>query len=387
MSPITLLNKNLAKEKEDVIIEHDLLTGEEVKVKKPFLSSFLNRFLYSVVIIIFITLIAVFSYFSNFAHFYQYNSELKAPSTLEKTFACLLIFSLLIVALIMMYEITQFLFFGKQNIIFFTIIFSIFFVVNYFLTSKYFILQFLWQDNSGSASTIGHQRLLVWLLGQDLTTFSAIGFCVSLAAVLIGAIIYAYFNHQLSNKLFLEVVFALLIVLLFKILLFISLYLGLLAIIFIFFLPFISDTSAYLIGKCFGKKKIFPKVSPNKTWIGAISGFLISFSVAFLYIALLKNFVSEDFIQNNLHSYPQSIFYLLNFKTSLKEGFYFILILLLLFFVLSIQFGDFFFSFFKRCCFKKNFSTLLGEHGGLFDRFDSLIFFIFLYFLFFSFLG
>ena len=43
-------------------------------------------------------------------------------------------------------------------------------------------------------------------------------------------------------------------------------------ILIIFFSVWITDSAAFIMGKTFGKKKILPQVSPNKTWVGSISG-------------------------------------------------------------------------------------------------------------------
>ena len=117
----------------------------------------------------------------------------------------------------------------------------------------------------------------------------------------------------------------------------------------------IFDTSSYLIGSSIGKKKILPKISPNKTFEGVISGLIISL--------ILGYFIN--------HYY---------FSISLNE---FIFIILLVFFAFL---GDVFESFFKRKLKIKNSSNFLPGHGGFFDRFDSfimVIIFLFFYNIFF----
>lgn len=112
--------------------------------------------------------------------------------------------------------------------------------------------------------------------------------------------------------------------------------------ILIFILAFCHDTLAYTIGKLFGRHKIAPSLSPNKTWEGFFGGIIGSM------IALLI--------------YP--VFYL---STSY-------LFLYSLFFALIATLGDLFESWLKRKAHKKDTGSLLPGHGGLLDRFDSIIF-------------
>ena len=105
----------------------------------------------------------------------------------------------------------------------------------------------------------------------------------------------------------------------------------------------IFDISSFIFGRKFGKLKILPKISPNKTLFGLISGIFTSF-----LIALFINYYYK-FIDTKL---------------------FFIFVFLIL---LSSFLGDIIESFFKR---KSNLSTssfFLPGHGGFFDRFDSLV--------------
>ena len=103
----------------------------------------------------------------------------------------------------------------------------------------------------------------------------------------------------------------------------------------IFFISFFNDTVAYVSGRYLGGPRILPKISPNKTWSGT--------SVSFFFTTLLL--ISMSF--NILISMALSI---------------------------SIFFGDIFFSYIKRYLNVKDFSPLLGSHGGILDRLDSMFF-------------
>ena len=108
----------------------------------------------------------------------------------------------------------------------------------------------------------------------------------------------------------------------------------------------LCDSAAFIFGKQFGKKKVAPKISPKKTWIGSISGLL---SVLFLMMA----FYHFNWLAYNL---------------SLLDT-----ILLALIFGGLSQFGDLFESKIKREAGVKDSSHFLQGHGGFLDRFDSLM--------------
>ena len=118
------------------------------------------------------------------------------------------------------------------------------------------------------------------------------------------------------------------------------------------FLAFIGawlpDTMAYFAGSFFGKHKLIPKISPNKTVEGAIGGLLGSVVFYAVYGVILT-------------------------KLGFSVSFLRMLILSLICGVMS-QFGDLSASVIKRAYNKKDFGNLIPGHGGLLDRVDSLIF-------------
>lgn len=105
------------------------------------------------------------------------------------------------------------------------------------------------------------------------------------------------------------------------------------------------DSAAFFIGSAIGKHKLFPRVSPKKSWEGAIAGFI--FSVVMMIAA-------------------RSVF--LDFF-SLKD-----VIIIGLIVGIFGQFGDLIESLLKRDAGVKDSSDLIPGHGGIFDRFDSLLF-------------
>ena len=116
-------------------------------------------------------------------------------------------------------------------------------------------------------------------------------------------------------------------------------------VLFLYFILLIScfDIFSYIFGTLFGKKRILPKISPNKTIFGVVAG---------LFITLI---ISLSF--NNL-------FYIFTFRTSVVFS---VLIILFAFI------GDVIESFYKRRFEIKNSSNILPGHGGIFDRLDSFV--------------
>ena len=107
------------------------------------------------------------------------------------------------------------------------------------------------------------------------------------------------------------------------------------------------DSSAFIFGTLFGKKKIMPSVSPKKSWVGSISGAITSLLI--LYVFHNQGLLGDYF--------------------SLKDA----MVIGLISGVFG-QFGDFTESLLKRDVGVKDSGTLLAGHGGVLDRFDSLIF-------------
>lgn len=113
-----------------------------------------------------------------------------------------------------------------------------------------------------------------------------------------------------------------------------------------------SDTGAYFCGKYWGKKKLCPQISPKKTVEGVIGGI----------ITCVLSLLLVGFIFNNL-IFSQK--YQIN---------YFALAVLGLTGSPISALGDLCFSVIKRSCHVKDFGNAIPGHGGILDRFDSVIF-------------
>ncbi len=116
------------------------------------------------------------------------------------------------------------------------------------------------------------------------------------------------------------------------------------------FAPFTCDIFAYLTGRLFGKHKLIPSVSPKKTVEGAIGGTVFCTILCTVYGILLRNV---------FHIKP-----ILPVWTFIIGGF-----------VIAVvsQIGDLIASVIKRKFGIKDYGTILPGHGGIVDRFDSVI--------------
>ena len=107
----------------------------------------------------------------------------------------------------------------------------------------------------------------------------------------------------------------------------------------------ICDSAAFFGGTALGKHKLFPRVSPNKSWEGAIFGFIFA-----ILTMILAKFIVLDFLE---------------WQDVIVIGL-----------IVGIvgQIGDLVESLIKRDAGVKDSSALIPGHGGIFDRFDSLLF-------------
>lgn len=112
----------------------------------------------------------------------------------------------------------------------------------------------------------------------------------------------------------------------------------------IFFIIWMNDSGAYVIGSLFGKHKLAPKISPNKTWEGALGGLALSLTLVWIL--------------------PQSY---IPFATTDR-------LLLVIIAVVFSTLGDLFQSKLKRSVNIKDSGDILPGHGGILDRIDSMLF-------------
>jgi phosphatidate cytidylyltransferase len=118
-----------------------------------------------------------------------------------------------------------------------------------------------------------------------------------------------------------------------------------------FAVPWMADAGAFFAGSLFGKHKLCPNISPKKTVEGAIGGVftcvLAAVAIGFLFGNLITPQLTVNFIPLIIIGVCDA--------------------------VLSIV-GDLSFSLIKRTIGIKDYSNLFPGHGGMLDRFDSIIF-------------
>lgn len=105
------------------------------------------------------------------------------------------------------------------------------------------------------------------------------------------------------------------------------------------------DTGAYFAGVRFGKHKMIPRISPNKTWEGAVGGYLAGAVGSFVFAYFLINRLPMPMIITGSLLLPA-----------------------------AAEIGDLSFSSLKRRFQIKDFSNLFPGHGGILDRVDSILF-------------
>jgi len=105
------------------------------------------------------------------------------------------------------------------------------------------------------------------------------------------------------------------------------------------------DSAAYFAGRAFGRHKLFERVSPNKTWEGAIAGFIFAIGTFLLAREVVLPYLS--------------------LSGAIVCGA-----------IVGVfgQIGDLAESLLKRDAGVKDSSSLIPGHGGVLDRFDSLLF-------------
>ena len=121
----------------------------------------------------------------------------------------------------------------------------------------------------------------------------------------------------------------------------IKFYLGTITLLWLITCVIVTDLAGYFVGRIIGGPKIWPFVSPNKTWSGLIGGWVCAVLIGLI------------------------------FKISFDLSYLFVFLSLIT--SISSQVGDFYESWLKRRINKKDSSQLIPGHGGFMDRFDGFI--------------
>lgn len=135
-----------------------------------------------------------------------------------------------------------------------------------------------------------------------------------------------------------------------------------------------GDIAAYYVGRAIGKHKLAPRVSPGKSWEGAIASVLGAVVIS----VLLLHFSSAIYLalsQIHLLDIPGSALYTPSYSTGLlATAPVWLAVLFGLGVNVAAQLGDLVESALKRGAGVKDSGTLLPGHGGVLDRIDALLF-------------
>ncbi|MGC1423358.1 MAG: phosphatidate cytidylyltransferase [Terracidiphilus sp.] len=125
---------------------------------------------------------------------------------------------------------------------------------------------------------------------------------------------------------------------------------------FLFLTVWAGDTVAMYAGRMFGKRKMAPNLSPNKTWAGAVGSVVGAVAVAGILLALSTYFANWNSVKLSFADAP--IWYWLALAVVVN---------------VAAQVGDLAESALKRSAGVKDSGTLLPGHGGVLDRIDALL--------------
>lgn len=123
---------------------------------------------------------------------------------------------------------------------------------------------------------------------------------------------------------------------------------GLDKVFFALFIVWATDIGAYMIGRRFGQRKLLPKVSPNKTIEGSLGGVVCAFIISLIFMAIDKSVYTP-------HHFLAMLIYVILFS-------------------IFGQLGDLVESAIKRHFGVKDSGKIIPGHGGILDRFDSMLF-------------
>lgn len=138
---------------------------------------------------------------------------------------------------------------------------------------------------------------------------------------------------------------------------------GWLLVVYLLVLVWIGDIFAYYAGTTIGRHKLAPRISPNKTWEGAIASFIGAVAVGFLYVRfspqIAAGLVRMHLVAENETLVVRPLWIMALVSAAIN---------------VAAQAGDLVESMLKRGAGLKDSGTLLPGHGGMLDRIDALLF-------------
>lgn len=210
---------------------------------------------------------------------------------------------------------------------------------------------------AGYIATIGYELLLLYNKENYMQVFV---FSVMLVFMAIYVILYPKYTFKEIAMVFVGVVYVTMMLS--------SLYQtrcmdgGIYLVWIVFISAWGSDTCAYCVGKLFGKHKLPSKLSPKKTIEGCTGGVIGAMIIAAIYAYIFKDNLE-------MHGCSIALFTIVGGLGAICS-----------------QIGDLAASAIKRNYQVKDYGTLIPGHGGIMDRFDSILFTAPLAFIFFTFI-
>lgn len=334
------------------MVNSNLITLNKISKEKQ--NNLKNRVLISISIFFYFALIIIFSFFADSTPTNWSSSFI--PSLYQRgIFAFLFLFVLFIPLAFSIYEINNLIF--NKNKISLLILMFLSMVFYFGPNSSYIFLKYY----SKLLSDIG------WI--NTVTATNTISLFISIIVV---SIVTSIIASNVLLKCFKINIFKNVLTLNFLMILipfgFMSLcFLGLvrswIVLLFVLTIVWSTDIFSYFSGLLFGKNKMAPIISPNKTWEGAIGGSILSFLVMLLFAFVLT-----------LDKQHHSFHVLIGIKDiSIVYQWLYISFITGLMILFSIM-GDLLFSYIKRAYKIKDYGNILKSHGGILDRFDSIIF-------------
>lgn len=141
-------------------------------------------------------------------------------------------------------------------------------------------------------------------------------------------------------------------------------------IVYILIITMGTDIFALVFGMLFGKHKMAPRISPKKTWEGAVGGTCIATIAGSLFIIFYPE-IALIWPDNDSIPFFTGIF---DFSTLNGVTYVILVIVMTIFLSMCSQVGDLIASKLKRTYGIKDYSQIFPGHGGVLDRFDSLLF-------------
>ena len=138
-----------------------------------------------------------------------------------------------------------------------------------------------------------------------------------------------------------------------------SMHVGWFFVLFTFFAVWVGDTAAYYVGRSIGKTKFAPRISPKKTWEGAIASVVGAMIVGVVFAWFAPR------LTGTIHPVGSG---------AMMQPVWWVPAVIALVINVAAQLGDLFESLIKRGADVKDSGTMLPGHGGILDRIDALLF-------------